>query len=146
MINRASIIEQVNNVSYLGYQLGSNRNYGVHYKSRSFSCLCRTIQHKSEQEAVIKFYRLLAVPSLSHGSDCWVSTIQQPHKLNILKWDFWGQWQVTENWIKTGRRFRPRTKYIHLNRENKIIPNELIRTSFKKANLLNSWKAIWLPS
>jgi hypothetical protein len=37
----------------------------------------RTLLNKSQQETILKFYKVLAVPSLLYGSECWYLTKQQ---------------------------------------------------------------------
>jgi hypothetical protein len=74
-VNKNNIFEQVCNFNYLGLQLGSNRNLDRHNNLQRLNYMCGTIKrellHKTCQETILKFYKLLAVPSLLYGSADW---------------------------------------------------------------------------
>jgi hypothetical protein len=80
MINN-NIIELVTNFNYLGCQFGSDRNYDIQNTLQRFNYLCRKIKHtllnKSQQETILKFYKVLAVPSVLYDRECWTLTKQQ---------------------------------------------------------------------
>jgi hypothetical protein len=80
VINK-DIIEQVTNFNYLGCQLGSNRNHDLQNKLQRLNYLCATIKHTllntAQQDTILKFYKVLAVPAFLYGSECWTLTKQQ---------------------------------------------------------------------
>jgi hypothetical protein len=60
--------EQVKNFNYSCYQLSNNRNYDLKKTLQRFNYLCGTMKcsslNKSQQETILNFYKVLAVPAL----------------------------------------------------------------------------------
>jgi hypothetical protein len=44
-----------------------------------------TLLNQTRQEAVLKFYKVLAVSSLLHGGECWTLTQISSSQLKLLK-------------------------------------------------------------
>jgi hypothetical protein len=61
--------------------MGSNRNHDLQNKLQRFNYLCgtikRTLLNRAQQETILKFYKVLAVPAVLYGSECWTFTKQQ---------------------------------------------------------------------
>jgi hypothetical protein len=76
-----NIKEQVADFNDIGCRLGSNRNRDLQNKLQRFNYLCgtikRTLLNRSQQQAILKFYKVLAVPAVLYGSGCWTLTRQQ---------------------------------------------------------------------
>jgi hypothetical protein len=76
-----NIIEQVTNFNFLRCNLGRNINHDLQNKLPRFNYLCgtikRTLLNRAQQETILKFYKVLAVPALLYGSECWTLTKQQ---------------------------------------------------------------------
>jgi hypothetical protein len=71
-------VEQVTSFNYLDCHLGRNVNYDLQNKSQRFSYLYVTVElNKSQEEAILKLYRVLAVPAVLYGRICWTLTNQQ---------------------------------------------------------------------
>ena len=67
-------IEQASHFRYLGCDI----TYDVDHKLAKFQSICGTIQRvlsrKARKETGLKFYKVMAVPLLSYGSETWVPT------------------------------------------------------------------------
>jgi hypothetical protein len=69
--------------------LGSNKNYDLQNKLQRFNYLRGTIKctllNTSQQEAILKFYRVLAAPTFLYGSECWTLTKQQLQQIQVAE-------------------------------------------------------------
>jgi hypothetical protein len=54
---------------FVGRITSSNKSWDVAYKLSMFNNLCGT-----KEQTLIKFYKVLAVPSNCHGGECWTVT------------------------------------------------------------------------
>lgn len=70
------IIEQVSNFVYLGCDVSYDRPKDLRNKVNRFQAICgtisRTLRRKARKETMLKFYKVLAIPTLVYGSEVWV--------------------------------------------------------------------------
>jgi hypothetical protein len=73
-----SILEQVKQFNYLGCELSLDSEPDFDIKINRFQGICGTIRKhlkKTCTHTQIKFYKLVARPSLLYGSETWVTTM-----------------------------------------------------------------------
>lgn len=87
-----NIVEQVRDFKYLGCEIGNTRELDQQRKLQNFNQICgtikRTLLNKTRKETILKFYKVLAVPSLLYGSECWTLTENQKHKIEVSEMRF----------------------------------------------------------
>ena len=70
------ILEQVNSFNYLGCLISYDQEKDVERKLNKFQHMCgtihRTLRNKTRKDTMIRFYKVLAVPLLTYGSENWV--------------------------------------------------------------------------
>lgn len=85
-------LEQVTSFKYLGTQLTYKHDSDCKYKLPIFQQLCGTInrnlKNKARKETQIKFYKVMAVPSLLFGSETWTMTAADSKKLQAAEMKF----------------------------------------------------------
>jgi hypothetical protein len=69
------------------------RNYlGIRVDGLRFNYLCgtikRTLLNRAQQETILKFDKVLSVPALLHGSECWTLTRQQLQQIESSEMRF----------------------------------------------------------
>jgi hypothetical protein len=68
-------LEQVNHFRYLGYDVTFLEETDIDAKIKKFQDICGTIRRalkgKTRKDTQIKFYQVMAVPTLLYGSECW---------------------------------------------------------------------------
>ncbi|KAJ4450851.1 hypothetical protein ANN_02282 [Periplaneta americana] len=87
-----NIVEQVRDFKYLGCEIGNTRGLDQQRKLQNFNQICgsikRTLLNKTRKETILKFYKVLAVPSLLYGSECWTLPENQKHKIEVSEMRF----------------------------------------------------------
>jgi len=71
-----SILEQVKQINYLGCELSLDGEPGFDKKINRFQGICGTIRKhlkKTPTDTQMKFYKVVARPSLLYGSETWVT-------------------------------------------------------------------------
>ncbi|KAJ4447240.1 hypothetical protein ANN_09244 [Periplaneta americana] len=90
-INNCSI-EQVSHFNYLGSDIGFDKEYDVDNKIRNFQRVCgtitRTFRNKIRKETKLKFYKVMAVPTLAYGNETWTLTKKQQSKIQTTEMKF----------------------------------------------------------
>jgi hypothetical protein len=75
------IVEQVSHFNYLGCDVTYNEDKDCDKKLHKFQAICgtirRTLQRKARNETQIKFYKVMAVPTILYGSEVWVTKERQ---------------------------------------------------------------------
>jgi hypothetical protein len=75
------ILYQVLNFNYLGYNMGLNREIDINVKLQRFQQISgtikRTLARKVRKETILRFYKIMAIPTLLYGSECWTLTKRQ---------------------------------------------------------------------
>jgi hypothetical protein len=68
-------IEQVQSFNYLGCDISFNYDRHVSQKIYKFQYACgtikRTLRNKTRKDTILKFYKVMAVPTLVYGSENW---------------------------------------------------------------------------
>jgi hypothetical protein len=68
-------LKQVNHFKYLGYDVTFLEETDTDAKIKKFQNICgtvrRTLKGKTRKDTQIKFYQVMAVPTLLYGSECW---------------------------------------------------------------------------
>jgi hypothetical protein len=68
--------EQVQKFNYLGCETSFIQERDVNNKIQKFQMVCgtisRTLKNKTRKGTLMKFYKTMAVPILSYGSESWV--------------------------------------------------------------------------
>jgi hypothetical protein len=86
------ILEQVSNCNYLGYNMGLNREMDTNVKLQRFQQICGTIQRtfagKVRKVTLLRFYKIMAIPTLMCGSECWTLTKRQKSRLEAVEMRF----------------------------------------------------------
>jgi hypothetical protein len=89
IVIKERILDQVLNFNYLGYNLGLNRELDINVKLQRFQQICgtikRTLARKVRKETLLRFYKIMAIPTLLYGSDCWTLTKRQKRKLEAAE-------------------------------------------------------------
>jgi len=91
-----SILEQVKQFNYLGCELSLDGEPGFDQKINRFQGICGTIRKhlkKTHTDTQMKFYKVVARPSLLYGSETWVTT-----KRDMTCLEF--QWLALELWAQ----------------------------------------------
>jgi hypothetical protein len=75
------ILDQVLNFNYLGYNMGLNREMDINVKLQRFQQICGTIKRnlarKITKKTLLRFYKIMAIPTFLYGSECWTLTKRQ---------------------------------------------------------------------
>lgn len=70
------VLEQVSHFQYLGCDITYDEDKDIKNKVNTFQRICgtirRTLKNKTRKETQIKFYKVMAVPTVLYGSECWV--------------------------------------------------------------------------
>jgi hypothetical protein len=86
------IFEQVLNFNYLCYSMGLNREIDINVKLQRFKHIWGTVKMtlagKVREETLLRFYKIMAIPTLSYGSECWALARRQKSKLEAEKMRF----------------------------------------------------------
>ena len=72
-----SILEQVNQFNYVGCELSSDGEPDFDKKINRFQGICGTMRKhlkEARTDTQMKFYKVVARPSLLYGSETWVTT------------------------------------------------------------------------
>jgi hypothetical protein len=67
-------LKQVNHFRYLGYDITFLEETDIDTKIKKFQNICGTVSRTlkgKNSEGYIKFYQVMAVPTLLYGSKCW---------------------------------------------------------------------------
>jgi hypothetical protein len=82
------IFYQVLNFNYLGYNMGLNREKDIDVKLQRFQQICgiikRTLAGKVRKETLLWYYKIMAIPTLLYGSECWAVTKRQKGRLEAV--------------------------------------------------------------
>ncbi|KAJ4436238.1 hypothetical protein ANN_18868 [Periplaneta americana] len=82
-------IEQVNNFNYLGCNISYDKTSNVEIKLPKFQQLVgtikRTLCNEVRKETVLKFYEVLAIPSLIYVSEIWTLTEKQKKRMEAAE-------------------------------------------------------------
>ena len=73
----SSILEQVRQFNYLGYELSLDGEPDFDKKRNRFQGICSTIRkhlQKTFTDTQMKFYKVVARSSLLYGSETWITT------------------------------------------------------------------------
>ena len=85
-------IEQISQFDYLGNSVSYDRDYDVDKKLQKFQRICgtisRTLKNKTRRETKIKFYKVMAKPVLSYGSELWTMTKRQESRIQASEMKF----------------------------------------------------------
>jgi hypothetical protein len=72
------IIEQAGSFNYLRYTITVTNSRDLEIKINRFNQVCcairRTLINKSRKDTQVKFYKVMAVPLLTRGSEIWSIT------------------------------------------------------------------------
>jgi hypothetical protein len=76
----------------LGYNMGLNREMDINVKLQRFQQICGTIKRilagKVRKETLLRFYKIMAIPTLLYGSECWTLTKRQKSRLEAAEMRF----------------------------------------------------------
>jgi hypothetical protein len=85
-------IEQVNRFNYLGCTISIFENKDLETKLRKFNhpsgTIRRELNKKTWKERQIKFYKVMAVPTLTYNSETWTLTKKQRQKIETAEIKF----------------------------------------------------------
>lgn len=86
-------LEQVSNFNYLGCDVTYNNNSAdVEKNVQKYQAICgtisRTLKNKTRKDTAIKFYKTMAVPILTYGSESWITTQKDTNKLQTAEMRF----------------------------------------------------------
>ena len=86
------IMEQVNNFKYLGCEVSFDREHDIPQKIAKFNLICgtihRTLKGKARKETEIKFYKTMAIPLMTYGSEVWTKTRQDESRIQASEMRF----------------------------------------------------------
>lgn len=86
------IIEQVNHFNYLGHDIGYDKDHDIDIKLAKFQRICgtinRTCKNKFRRDTKLKFYKVMAIPVISYGSEMWTATKKQESKIQASEMKF----------------------------------------------------------
>lgn len=86
------IIEQVMYFKYLGFNVGYDTGRDINDKLQRFQHICgtlrRTLIGRVRKETILKFYNIMAIPTLLYGSECWTLTQQLKQRLEAAEMRF----------------------------------------------------------
>ena len=91
-----TVLEQVSNFEYLGYSVSYNACNDVVNKLHKFNLMCGTIRRtlKSASKGTrLKFYKMMALPTLLYGSENWTLIKGQASGIQASEMRFSGTWQ-----------------------------------------------------
>jgi hypothetical protein len=84
-----NIIEQVHSFVYVGYTIVVKNNRGLEIKMNRFnqmySTIRRTLNNKTRKDTQKKFYKAMALSTLTFASKIWTITKKQEPKLKLQK-------------------------------------------------------------
>lgn len=87
-----SIIEQVNNFNYLGCNVSYCQKEDINIKLNKFYRMCgtikRTLKNKTLQSTQLKFYKVMAVPTLTYASENWTLNRSDRRKIETAEMKF----------------------------------------------------------
>lgn len=83
------IIEQVNCFNYLGCMISYEQINDIDRKLSKFQQLIgtikRTLKKKVRTDTILKFYKTMAIPTLTYGSETWCMTTQQMKRIEAAE-------------------------------------------------------------
>jgi hypothetical protein len=72
--------------------MGLNREIDINVKLQRFQQICGTIKRslagKVLKETLLRFYKIMAIPTLLYGSECWTLTKRQKSRLEAEEMRF----------------------------------------------------------
>jgi hypothetical protein len=72
--------------------MGVNREMDINVKLQRFQQICGTIKStlagKVSKETLLRFYKIMAIPTLLYGSECWTLTKRQKRRLEAEEMRF----------------------------------------------------------
>jgi hypothetical protein len=78
--------------NYLGYNMGLNRGMDINVILQRFQQICgiikRTSARKDRKETLLRFYKMMVIPTLLYGSECWTLTKRQIRRLEAAEMRF----------------------------------------------------------
>jgi predicted DNA-binding protein (UPF0278 family) len=87
-----TLIEQVNHFNYVGCNTSIFDNKDLETKLRKFNHTCGTIRRilnkKTRKETQIKFYKVMAIPTLTYSSETWTLTKKQRQNIETAEMKF----------------------------------------------------------
>ena len=86
-----SILEQMKKIDYLGCELSLDGEPDFDKKINIFQGICGSIRKylkKTRTDIQIKFYKLVARPSLLYGNETWVTTTRYSTRLEVAEMRF----------------------------------------------------------
>lgn len=85
-------LEQVSHFNYLGCDTTYERDKDVESKVHKFQAICgtinRTLKHKTRKDTRIKFYKTMAVPILTYGSESWIMNARNKSNIQAAEMRF----------------------------------------------------------
>lgn len=85
-------LEQISNFNYLGYNISyTNNNSDIKTKLSKFQYLCGTIRRTlkgTRRDTLLKFYKVMAMPTLLYGCENWTTTRQQERNIETAEMKF----------------------------------------------------------
>lgn len=86
------IIEQITNFNYLGCNVGMDRELDINRKISRYQQFCgtitRTLLGKCQRDTLLKFYKVIAIPMLMYGAECWTLTEIQRNRVEVAEMRF----------------------------------------------------------
>ncbi|KAJ4438978.1 hypothetical protein ANN_14932 [Periplaneta americana] len=83
------IIDQVNCFNYLGCMISYDQINDIDRKLSKFQQLIgtikRTLKKKVRTDTILKFYKTMAIPTLTYGSETWCMTTQQMKRIEAAE-------------------------------------------------------------
>jgi len=86
-----SILEKVKQFNYLGCELSFDGEPGFDIKINRYQIICGSIRKylkKTRTDTQMKFYKVVAGPSLLYGSETWVTTKRDMTRLEAEEMSF----------------------------------------------------------
>lgn len=85
-------LEQVSHFDYLGCNITYDVDRDINNKISKFQWICgtinRTLKNKTRKETKLKFYKTMAVPVLTYGSESWIIKERDKSKLQAAEMRF----------------------------------------------------------
>ena len=85
-------LEQVNHFNYLGCDISYGFDKDIQSKVSKFGHICGSIdkflRNKTTKETRLKFYKTVAVPTLMHGSESWVTNTKHKQIIQTAEMKF----------------------------------------------------------
>lgn len=92
IVLKGQILEQVSHFSYLGNDIGYDKDFDIDMKLHRFQAMCgtinRTLRHTASKETKIKFYKVMATPVILYGSELWTKTRKQESRIQATEMRF----------------------------------------------------------